>query len=52
MRVGELISIVSSEKFGQILITDCNRERMERLLEKGSTEYKLFEVTYGKVLEE
>lgn len=51
-RVAELISIVSSEKFGQILITDCNRGRMERLLEKGSTEYKLFEVTYGKVLEE
>lgn len=50
-RVAELISIVATEDFGQILITDCSHERMERLLKGSGAEYKLFDVTYGKVLE-
>jgi DNA replication and repair protein RecF len=50
-RVAELISLVSGNTFGQIVITDCSHERMERLLESSGAEYKLFDVTYGKVLE-
>ena len=50
-RVAELISLVSGNTFGQIVITDCSHERMERLLESCGAEYKLFDVTYGKVLE-
>lgn len=50
-RVAELISLVAGNTFGQIVITDCSHERMERLLENSGTEYKLFDVTYGKVLE-
>ena len=50
-RVAELITLVASDSFGQILITDCSHERMERLLSNSGAEYKLFDVTYGKVLE-
>ena len=50
-RVAELISLVSGNTFGQIVITDCSHERMERLLESSGAEYKLFDVTYGKVVE-
>ena len=50
-RVAELISLVAGNTFGQIVITDCSHERMERLLENSGAEYKLFDVTYGKVLE-
>ena len=32
-RVAELIRIVAGDGFGQIKITDCNRERMKRLLD-------------------
>ena len=49
-RVAELISLVAGNTFGQIVITDCSHERMERLLENSGAEYKLFDVTYGKVL--
>ena len=49
-RVGELLRLVSGEEFGQIVITDCNRERMERLLQSSGCPYKIFDVTYGKVL--
>lgn len=50
-RVSRLIQIVASDKFGQIVITDCSHERMARLLENSNINYKLFDVTYGKVLE-
>ncbi|MBR5885527.1 MAG: DNA replication/repair protein RecF [Alistipes sp.] len=49
-RVAELIDIVASDSFGQIVITDCSHERMERLLKDSGADYKLFDVTYGKVL--
>ena len=50
-RVAELITLVASDSFGQIVITDCSHERMERLLANSGAEYKLFDVTYGKVID-
>lgn len=50
-RVAELITLVASDSFGQIVITDCSHERMERLLQNSGTEYKLFDVTYGKIID-
>ena len=49
-RVAELIALVASDSFGQIVITDCSHERMERLLANSGADYKLFDVTYGNVL--
>lgn len=43
-RVESLLSFVGSEKFGQIFITDCNNERMDRLLNSQKSEYKIFKI--------
>lgn len=48
-RVEELIKIVNHEDFGQIFITDCNKIRIERVLESISQEYSLFYVKNGNV---
>ncbi len=48
-RVAELLKLVSGEGFGQIVITDCNRERIERLVGATGSDYRIFNVTYGKV---
>ncbi len=46
-RVEQLILLVSGEEFGQIFISDCNRTRLERILRKIETPYRLFEVEDG-----
>ncbi len=50
-RVEQLIKLVSTKEFGQIFITDCNREYLERILSEAIVSYKLFEVTNGEVTE-
>lgn len=51
-RVERLISLVSGEDFGQIIITDCNEERMRSILDRTNCNYKLFNVTYGTIIKE
>lgn len=50
-RVGELMRLVAGKGFGQIVITDCNRERMVRALAPCGAEHTIFDVTYGRVIE-
>ncbi len=47
-RVQQLIQMVSSERFGQIFITDSNKVRLEGLLPQLTEEYRLFEVRDGR----
>ena len=49
-RVERLISLVAGDDFGQIVITDCNGERMQGILDRAKCSYKLFNVTYGEVV--
>lgn len=49
-RVAELLRIVGGEMFGQILITDCNKHRLQRTLNEAGAEYRLFHVTEGKAM--
>lgn len=51
-RVQELISMVSSEAFGQIFITDSNKVRMDGMLTSLGGEYKLFSVDRDKGITE
>lgn len=51
-RVERIVSLVSGEDFGQIFITDTNREHLDRILSIGSHDYKIFHVTDGDVKEE
>ncbi len=46
-RVEKIVNIVSGEKFGQIFITDTNREHLDNILSKGNFDYKLFHVSSG-----
>lgn len=48
-RVEQLIRIVTSERFGQIFITDCNKVRLENVLHSNGCRYTLFNVTDGEI---
>ena len=48
-RVEKIIGLVAGDKFGQIFITDVNREHIDNILEKIEGEYKLFTVIDGNV---
>ena len=46
-RVEKLLSLVSGDDFGQICITDCNKVRLEGILDRAGKEYSLFTVEGG-----
>ncbi|MBR2638262.1 MAG: DNA replication and repair protein RecF [Bacteroidaceae bacterium] len=48
-RVEKIISLVAGDRFGQIFITDVNREHIDGILECLEGEYKLFGVTKGDI---
>lgn len=48
-RVEQIIKLVGSDSFGQIFITDTNREHLNRILQNTSNDYKLFYVENGKI---
>jgi DNA replication and repair protein RecF len=48
-RVEHIISLVAGEGFGQIFITDVNREHIDGILEQIDGAYRLFEVESGCV---
>lgn len=43
-RVAQLIGIVSGEHFGQIFISDCNKQRLQTILDKIDTTHKIFDI--------
>ena len=48
-RVAQLLKLVGGEEFGQILITDCNKHRLEYTLNEAGAEYKLFNIAEGHI---
>lgn len=50
-RVARIIDYVSSNAFGQIFITDTNREHLDTILATTTNEYKLFHVSDGAIKE-
>lgn len=48
-RVAQLLKLVGGKDFGQILITDCNKHRLEYTLSEAQAEYQLFHITEGHV---
>ena len=46
-RVEQIIGLVASQQFGQIFITDTNREHLDQILSHGDCNYCLFHVTNG-----
>lgn len=49
-RVEQLIRLVAQRGFGQIVITDCHRERLQTILEKAGSDYTLFTVQNGGIV--
>lgn len=50
-RVEQIVKLVAGDNFGQIFITDTNREHLDNILRKTSHEYKMFEVQQGDISE-
>ena len=50
-RVEQIIKLVAGDSFGQIFITDTNREHLDRILHKVGRDYKMFRVEQGMVTE-
>jgi DNA replication and repair protein RecF len=48
-RVEQIIQLVASDQFGQIFITDTNRDHIDQILSKSSFDYKLYEVNDGEI---
>lgn len=48
-RVEAIVQLVSGDSFGQIFITDTNREHLDQILHNSQNEYKIYEVENGEV---
>ena len=48
-RVEKIVSLVADNQFGQIFITDTNRDHIDSILSQGKFDYRLFEVEEGNV---
>lgn len=50
-RVEQIVKLVSGTEFGQIFITDTNRDHLDQILSNVSSDYKLFDVSGGEINE-
>ena len=48
-RVEQIVTLVAGEEFGQIFITDTNREHLDQILAASSHDYKIFFVDNGDI---
>ena len=48
-RVEKIVSLVSSDNFGQIFITDTNRDHLDQILSNTALDYNIFHVSQGEV---
>ncbi len=46
-RVQRIVQLVSSNSYGQIFITDTNRDHLDQILSHSNAEYKIFHVEQG-----
>lgn len=50
-RVEQIVKLVADDHFGQIFITDTNREHLDQMIQKIDVEFKIYQVTDGTVNE-
>jgi DNA replication and repair protein RecF len=50
-RVEQIVNLVAGDDFGQIFITDTNRDHLDQILSTSSHDYKIFYVEEGHVQE-
>lgn len=49
-RVSQIVRIVGGEMFGQVFMTDTNREHIDEILKSQQVEYRLFAVDKGEIV--
>ncbi len=49
LRVEQIVRIVASEDFGQIFLTDTNRDNLDKILRSNLSDFKIFSVKNGNV---
>lgn len=47
----QIVKLVAGDNFGQIFITDTNREHLDRILHKVGSDFKIFRVEAGVIHE-
>ncbi len=50
-RVEQIVRLVSNDRFGQIFITDTNRDHLDQILSNSGGDYRLFHVEKGVITE-
>lgn len=50
-RVEQIVKLVAGDSFGQIFITDTNREHLDKILAEMGQDYKVFSVERGEITE-
>jgi DNA replication and repair protein RecF len=48
-RVEQIVKLVSSDNYGQIFITDTNRDHLDKILHNSAMDYKIFSVDKGEI---
>jgi DNA replication and repair protein RecF len=48
-RVEKIVQLVAGDQFGQIFITDTNRDHLDQILAHGHSDYRLFYVEEGNI---
>jgi DNA replication and repair protein RecF len=48
-RVEQIVKLVAGDRFGQIFITDTNRDHLDSILRKLEGDYRVFGVADGQV---
>ena len=48
-RVEQIVKIVGSDDFGQIFVTDTNRDHLDQILKSGNTPHLIFDVKDGEI---
>ena len=48
-RVEQIVSLVAGDEFGQIFITDTNRDHLDQILSASSHDYRIFHVEDGDI---
>ena len=51
-RVAEIVRLVADADYGQIFLTDTNREHLDRILEQSGCDHALFRVDEGRISHE
>lgn len=51
-RVEQIVRLVSNDHFGQIFITDTNREHLDQMIESLATESRIFTINNGALTEQ